>query len=132
MVDSINDDSHSIYDCACVDKRCAERFFKLPARIQSHNRGHEKDPRSNAHSENIDTKLLAEKTEFFSGADIENLCERVAKHVLAEILETGVERQMKMDDFLLMLEQVRPPQWNGCAKRKIIRNMLIRAENTMK
>ncbi|MFM1655067.1 AAA family ATPase [Brevibacillus sp. B_LB10_24] len=68
--------------------------------------------------ENIDTKLLAGRTEFFSGADIENLCERAAERVLGEILETGSERPMRMADFEALLEEVRPSTLEWLRKAK--------------
>lgn len=73
------------------------------------------------YSENINTKWLAERTEFFSGADIENLCERAAEHVLGEILETGVERPIQMEDFELLLQEIRPStiEWLRRAKNYV-------------
>ncbi|WP_438498102.1 hypothetical protein [Paenibacillus sp. IHBB 3054] len=58
--------------------------------------------------EGIDIPLLAANTEFFSGADIENLCESAAEQVLEEILETGVELPIRMSDVEAVLQEVRP------------------------
>ncbi|OMD44787.1 cell division protein [Paenibacillus borealis] len=71
--------------------------------------------------EGIDIPLLAAKTEFFSGADIENLCERAAEQVLEEILETGVERPIRMSDVEAVLQEVRPStmEWLRTAKNYV-------------
>lgn len=73
------------------------------------------------YTDRIDTRLLASKTEFFSGADIENLCERAAESVLGEILETGVERPITMADFEVLLQEVRPStlEWLRTAKNYV-------------
>lgn len=68
--------------------------------------------------EPIDTQALAAKTMFFSGADIENLCERAAEHVLGEILETGIERPIRMNDFELLLKDIRPSTMEWLRKVK--------------
>jgi len=69
----------------------------------------------------IDTRLLASRTEFFSGADIENLCERAAERALSEILETGVERPILMADFEALFDNVRPStlEWLRTAKNYV-------------
>lgn len=59
-------------------------------------------------SEEIDTQLLASKTEFFSGADIENVVELASEYLIEEILTTGIERPLTTQDFLQALENVRP------------------------
>jgi SpoVK/Ycf46/Vps4 family AAA+-type ATPase len=56
----------------------------------------------------IDTLRLAKLTEFFSGADVENVCERAAERVLMEILETGVERPIGMKDLEESVGELQP------------------------
>lgn len=70
------------------------------------------------YTQDIDIPSLAARTEFFSGADIENLCERAAEHVLEEILDTQVERPIRMSDVETVLQEVRPStmEWLRTAK----------------
>ncbi|BFH68581.1 hypothetical protein J27TS7_51110 [Paenibacillus dendritiformis] len=68
--------------------------------------------------ENIDTGRLASRTEFFSGADIEHLCESAAERVLGEILESGRERPIRMADFEALLETARPSTLEWLRKAK--------------
>ncbi|WCF10818.1 ATP-binding protein [Paenibacillus thiaminolyticus] len=68
--------------------------------------------------ENIDTVRLANRTEFFSGADIEHLCESAAERVLGEILESGQERPIRMSDFEALLETARPSTLEWLRKAK--------------
>jgi|GEM_PF-432771 len=73
---------------------------------------------SGRYADSIDTRSLARRTEFFSGADIDNLCERAAERVLGEILETGVERPIRMEDFEALLQEVRPSTLEWLRKAK--------------
>lgn len=50
-------------------------------------------------TEGVNYGALAKKSEFFSGADIEHVCERAVERVLEEILDTGVERPIRMADL---------------------------------
>jgi SpoVK/Ycf46/Vps4 family AAA+-type ATPase len=56
----------------------------------------------------IDYQLLANKTAFFSGADIENVCDQAAEHILSEIIETGNERNIETNDLIQALTEVQP------------------------
>lgn len=69
----------------------------------------------------IDCEELAKRTEFFSGADIDNLCERAAELVLGEILETGKERAIGMDDMFAVMSEIRPStmEWLKTAKNYV-------------
>lgn len=69
----------------------------------------------------IDYTELAKRTDFFSGADIDNLCERAAEQVLSDILETGRERPIAMDDLLDVLKDTRPStmEWLKTAKNYV-------------
>ncbi|NGZ77543.1 ATP-binding protein [Saccharibacillus alkalitolerans] len=58
--------------------------------------------------DSIDYALLSSRTDLFSGADIENLCERAAERAIGDILETGRERPITMDDFEAELRDARP------------------------
>lgn len=49
-------------------------------------------------TEGVNYGALAKRSEFFSGADIEHVCERAAEKVLEDILDTGVERPIRMAD----------------------------------
>ncbi|MGN7477437.1 AAA family ATPase [Solibacillus silvestris] len=76
------------------DEEAREQIFKLKVKGRF--------------AENIDTQLLASKTEFFSGADIENVVELASEHLIEEILTKGTERPLTTEDFLQALENVQP------------------------
>lgn len=44
--------------------------------------------------------ILARETELYSGADIENVVENVTEKVLNNIIGTGTERAIEMQDLL--------------------------------
>ncbi|WP_338752184.1 ATP-binding protein [Bacillus sp. FJAT-52991] len=71
--------------------------------------------------ENIDVAKLAAQTEFFSGADIENVCELAAESVLEEILTTGNERPIRTEDLLNVLKTQQPStlEWLRTAKNYV-------------
>lgn len=73
------------------------------------------------YAEKLDTAKLAKATEFFSGADIANVCERAVERVLMEILETGVERPVRMRDMEEALAEVQPStlEWLRTAKNYV-------------
>ncbi|WP_127484688.1 ATP-binding protein [Paenibacillus ehimensis] len=73
------------------------------------------------YAEKLDTAKLAKATEFFSGADIANVCERAVERVLVEILETGVERPVRMRDMEEALVEVQPStlDWLRTAKNYV-------------
>ncbi|PUA40519.1 cell division protein [Paenibacillus elgii] len=73
------------------------------------------------YAEKLDTAKLAKATEFFSGADIANVCERAVERVLMEILETGVERPVRMRDMEEALAEVQPStlDWLRTAKNYV-------------
>lgn len=52
--------------------------------------------------------ILAEKTEYYSGADIENVIEIATENVLTEIMETDRERLINMDDLIKAIESSKP------------------------
>ena len=56
----------------------------------------------------IDYTLLAKKTKLFSGADLAGMIERATEIVIDEVLQTGVERNIEMDDLLSALKVTRP------------------------
>jgi len=56
----------------------------------------------------IDYISLAEKTELYSGADLENVVETATENVLTEILKTGVERPVGTKDLLKAVDSTRP------------------------
>jgi len=69
----------------------------------------------------IDFAALAKHSEFFSGADIENVCERAVEQVLEDILETGVERPIAMRDMEQALQTVTSStlEWLKTAKNYV-------------
>ncbi|WP_341276021.1 ATP-binding protein [Brevibacillus parabrevis] len=73
------------------------------------------------YSSKIDVERLAKATEFYSGADIENVVERATEHVLENILETGVERPIQMRDMEQALSEIRPTtlEWLRTAKNYV-------------
>jgi SpoVK/Ycf46/Vps4 family AAA+-type ATPase len=52
--------------------------------------------------------ILAEKTEYYSGADIENVIEVATENVLTEIMETNKERLITMDDLVKAIDSSKP------------------------
>lgn len=73
------------------------------------------------YAEQINTSLLAAETEFFSGADIENVVELASENVLEQILTTGIERPLKTDDLLQVLKNHQPStlDWLRTAKNYV-------------
>ena len=73
------------------------------------------------YAENIDVAKLAAQTEFFSGADIENVVELASENVLEEILTTGIERPLNTGDLLRALEGQQPStlDWLRTAKNYV-------------
>lgn len=73
------------------------------------------------YAEEIDVATLAAQTEFFSGADIENVIELATENVLAEILTTGNERPITTNDLLHTLEELQPStlDWLRTAKNYV-------------
>lgn len=58
--------------------------------------------------DNINYDILAEKTELFSGADIEGVIEEATENVLDEILESDIERNINTDDILKVIIKKKP------------------------
>jgi SpoVK/Ycf46/Vps4 family AAA+-type ATPase len=58
--------------------------------------------------ENIDYLELAQKTELYSGADIENVVELAAEDVIELIIKTGTERAITMKDLLSAIKKTKP------------------------
>ncbi|MNC22134.1 ATP-dependent zinc metalloprotease FtsH [compost metagenome] len=56
----------------------------------------------------IDYDTLAEKTELYSGADLENVIETAAEYVIAEIMKTETERPIGTKDLLRAIDSTRP------------------------
>ncbi|MEG0258697.1 MAG: ATP-binding protein, partial [Lysinibacillus sp.] len=72
-------------------------------------------------AEDINVAKLAAQTEFFSGADIENVVELASERVLEEILTTGKERPLNTNDLLYALENLQPStlEWLRTAKNYV-------------
>lgn len=89
------------------DEQAREQIFKL----KLHGR----------FTEEIDTAKLAAQTEFFSGADIENVVEFASENLIGEILATGIERPLNTDDLLLALNNLQPStlDWLRTAKNYV-------------
>lgn len=73
------------------------------------------------YTEEIDVEKLASMTEFFSGADIENVVELATERVLDEIMTTGVERPIKTEDLIEVINSVQPStlEWLRTAKNYV-------------
>ena len=56
----------------------------------------------------IDYETLAARTELFSGADMDGLIDQAKDHVLADILDSGEQRELAMVDLLAALEDLTP------------------------
>lgn len=72
-------------------------------------------------TENLDYKILASKTKNYSGADIDGLIEIAKERAIDEIIETGKERPLYMQDFLYALEESTPStlDWLSTAKNLV-------------
>lgn len=71
--------------------------------------------------DNIDYNILAQSTELYSGADIENVVDMAAEKVIEEILETGVERKITQKDLMAVIKQTHPStiEWLKTVKNYI-------------
>ncbi|MBB5252862.1 AAA family ATPase [Sulfurisphaera ohwakuensis] len=58
--------------------------------------------------EDVDFDKLAEMTERFTGADIANVCQEVARMAAVEALEKGVERKITLQDFANVIKRYKP------------------------
>lgn len=56
----------------------------------------------------VDFEALAKMTERYTGADIANVCQEAARRVAAESLNTGVIREIKMEDFIEVIKKYKP------------------------
>lgn len=56
----------------------------------------------------INYKTLAKLTELFSGADIESVVENATENVINEIMLSGKERNINMDDLIGAIENTKP------------------------
>ena len=56
----------------------------------------------------VDFDRLAEMTERFTGADLANVCQEVARRAAVESIETGQERQITMKDFEEVIKRYKP------------------------
>jgi len=59
-------------------------------------------------AQDVDLNKIAEMTERYSGADLANICQEVARRVAAEVIEKGSERQITMKDFLDVIRTYKP------------------------
>lgn len=71
--------------------------------------------------DNVDYSILAQSTELYSGADIENVVDMAAEKVIEEILETGVERKITQKDLMAVIKQTHPStiEWLKTVKNYI-------------
>ncbi len=72
-------------------------------------------------SEELDYRSIAEKAEFFSGADIDGLIDEAKDRVLADILEGGTERPVSNRDLIEALDEVVPStiEWLKTARNLV-------------
>ncbi|BFH73617.1 AAA family ATPase [Sulfurisphaera javensis] len=59
-------------------------------------------------ADDVDFDKLAEMTERFTGADIANVCQEVARLAAVESLEKGIERKITMQDFTTIIKRYKP------------------------
>lgn len=60
------------------------------------------------HIDHIDYDELANKTERYSGADIEFICKKAVQNVFMEVIKTGNKIDVSTDDLLEVISQIRP------------------------
>ncbi|MBT2659758.1 AAA family ATPase [Bacillus sp. ISL-45] len=77
------------------DEKAREIVFKLKLR-------------SKPIGDDVDLGILAKQTNLYSGADIENVVEIATETVLEEIMESGLERNISMNDLLQAIHSTRP------------------------
>jgi SpoVK/Ycf46/Vps4 family AAA+-type ATPase len=67
---------------------------------------------------NIDYLELAKRTLHFSGADISNICDKAAERIVREILSGKKERDITMDDLLIVINetQATTKEWFATAR----------------
>ena len=58
--------------------------------------------------EDVNYAHLANLTELYSGADIENVVEVASENVILEIMNTGIQRSIEMRDLLKAIEETKP------------------------
>ncbi|MEM1260843.1 MAG: AAA family ATPase [Pseudomonadota bacterium] len=56
----------------------------------------------------IDAEAIASRTELYSGADIDGLLDLAKDEALADILDSGEQRDLTMNDLIAALDQVTP------------------------
>ncbi|EKQ58058.1 MULTISPECIES: AAA family ATPase [unclassified Clostridium] len=71
--------------------------------------------------EDIDYNVLAQGTELYSGADIENVVDMAAEKVIDEIMESGIERKITQKDLISAIKQTHPStiEWLKTVKNYI-------------
>ncbi|AGK53726.1 ATP-binding protein [Bacillus sp. 1NLA3E] len=69
----------------------------------------------------FDLELLADRTEYYSGADLENVIEVATENVLYEIMKTNKERLITMEDILTAIDSTKPStlEWMTTIKNYI-------------
>lgn len=58
--------------------------------------------------QDLNLEAIAQKTDFFSGADLAHLCESAIEYALEDSIETGTARPVTMQDFERALKEVKP------------------------
>ncbi|QKR00529.1 AAA family ATPase [Metallosphaera tengchongensis] len=59
-------------------------------------------------AEDVDLTKVADATERYSGADLANICQEVARKVAVEALESKSERKITMKDFMEIIQRYKP------------------------
>jgi len=59
-------------------------------------------------ADDIDARAIAAATEFYSGADIDGLFDLAKESVIADILESGADRNLATADFMQALDEISP------------------------
>ncbi len=72
-------------------------------------------------TKDLDYKILASKTKNYSGADIDGVIEIAKERAIDEIIQTGKERELLMEDFLHGIEESTPStlEWLNTAKNLV-------------
>ena len=69
------------------------------------------------HLGKIDYGDLAEKTERYSGADIEFICKKAVQNVFMEVIKTGDKIDVATEDLLDVISQIKPSIDEAMLKR---------------
>lgn len=88
--------------------RLGEKIYVPPPDFASRKKLFELYMRNKPLTKNIDIDTLAQTAKGYSGADIKDVCIKASVIPFKESIQTGIERDIEMQDFIKALEIVKP------------------------